>query len=526
MDSQTTTNFQTYRNDIFQDCFQQETPEENYLFISESDFNKLVPTLPDNDIVLISLFCVEDFNAIPGFTLFYAFEKRGCRNIVFLLRYVQHKESTSIAEIMPSACWFEREIRDGFGIEFKGAFDQRRLFLHEAYPRDFHPLLKSFQNRDLGLERGSIAYDEKYKFKTVHGEGVYQIPVGPVHAGIIEPGHFRFNVVGETILNLEIRMFYKHRGIEKLAENKRPAQCVAIAESISGDETAANAIAFCMAVENISNITIPEKAWFLRTIILELERIYSHLGDIAGMIVDVAFPVGAVEFQILREEILRLNSLLTGSRFMKGIICPGGLCRDIPVDSLQSLSAYLTGMGPRLEAAVSFIHRSTTVIDRLETTGIIERSLINPLNVTGPAARASGIAIDNRIDHPYGIYPLIEVIKRTADKGDVLSRFNIKADEITDSIGIIQRLITEIKDGEFVTSVPVKDGCSFAIIEAARGQNCHWVYIRNGIIDRYKVRTASFCNWQAIEHAVTRDIVPDFPLINKSLNLSYAGTDL
>ena len=173
------------------------------------------------------------------------------------------------------------------------------------------------------------------------GDGVYHVAVGPVHAGIIEPGHFRFSVIGETIFNLEVRMFYKHRGLEKLAEGKAPSECVKIAETVSGDETTANAVAYCMAVEKICDVEVPRRALQLRTLLLELERVYSHLGDLAGMCVDVAYPVGASPFFILREEIFRQNEALTGSRFQKGAVAVGGLTKDLTSESLKGLSTYL-----------------------------------------------------------------------------------------------------------------------------------------------------------------------------------------
>jgi formate hydrogenlyase subunit 5 len=519
-----TNNLLTYK--ICQEYFSHDSTKEVYVPVSEEEFELAIPSLPEFEVVLISLFGVENFAGSPGFTLIYALEKRDCLNIVLLQRQLKDKETTSIAKYFPSACWFEREIQDGFGISFADAFDKRRLFLHEAYPRTFHPLLKSFKNQDLDEMRKSKVGSENYLFKEVKGEGVYQVPVGPVHAGIIEPGHFRFSVIGETISNLEVRMFYKHRGIEKLAEVKIPSDCVNLAETISGDESVANAVAFCMAVETISGITLSERAWSLRTIMLEMERIYSHLADLAGMIVDVGFPLGAVEFSVLREEMLRYNEVFTGSRFMKDIIDIGGLKQNISTKNLMTLENYLNSFRKRLIQATSAIHKKESVIDRLETTGVIRNSLINPLNITGPAARASGVAIDNRVDHPYGIYPLIEIYKRTGENGDVLSRFNVKTAEISDSVDIIQKLIHEVRSGDVNQEIEIKDGYSVAIVEAARGQNFHWVYIKDGVIDRYKVRTASFCNWQAIEHAVMGNIIPDFPLINKSLNLSYAGTDL
>jgi Ni,Fe-hydrogenase III large subunit len=279
-------------------------------------------------------------------------------------------------------------------------------------------------------------------------------------------------------------------------------------------------------VENISGVEIPKRTWQLRTIFLEMERIYSHLGDMGGMIIDVAFPKGASHFFVLREEILRWNEALTGSRFMKGIIRTGGLTRDVPPQAIEELLYYLEDFNLRLKSALDVVCSTSSVVDRLETTGIIKKELINLLNITGPAARASGEPVDTRIDHPYGIYPILEFQKRIAEKGDVLARFNVKAQEIQDSVGIIRSIISHLTNGAVITELDIKNGYALSLIEAPRGQNLHWVNIRNGVIDRYKVRTASFCNWQAIEHAVLGNIVPDFPLINKSLNLSYAGTDL
>jgi formate hydrogenlyase subunit 5 len=512
---------------ICQALFDGKTGKEAYLPVSENELFTLVHQLNKKEIGLISLFCAENFKGAPGFTLFYVLEKKACPNIVLLQHNLKNMEFTSVVRQFPAASWFEREVQDGFGIKFSNAFDTRRLFLHEAYPDGFHPLLKSFRNTScVSSSESSKLPGELYKFKRFEGEGVYEIPVGPVHAGIIEPGHFRFSVIGEAVLGLEIRMFYKHRGIEKLAEGKSPADCVAVAEAISGDESAANAVAFCMAVEQLSALAVPVRVWQLRTVMLELERIYSHLGDMAGMMVDVAYPVGAGDFFILREEVLRLNNEISGSRFLKGIIAPGGLKKDVPPAALAALSGYLKTFDERFRKAVAFIHRSPSVIDRLETTGIINEKLISPLNITGPAARASGMGIDTRVDHPYGLYPSLNMKIRTADKGDVLSRFNVRAEEILDAVVIVQRILSIIEDGPILAEAVFKDGYALAMVEAARGQSVHWVYIKDGVIDRYKVRTASFCNWQAIEHAVIGNIVPDFPLINKSLNLSYAGTDL
>jgi formate hydrogenlyase subunit 5 len=495
---------------------------EFYVRPDEPEFMASVEGLALRKFVLIGLFACEDFSDRSPSTLFYVFEKK--EHILVLVRDVD-RETTSVARQFPSASWFERECTDGFGIVFDGAFDTRRLFLHEEYPDNFHPLQKSFRNGPITVKDGIDPGDE-YAFRVVSGEGVYQVPVGPVHAGIIEPGHFRFSVIGETIFNLEVRMFYKHRGIEKLAEGRQPADCVGIAEAVSGDESAANATAFCRAVEKISGIQIPDRAWYLRTILLEMERIASHLNDQNGMLIDVAFPLGANQFSVLREECARMNDTLTGSRFLRDTICIGGVSRDINKGLLTGLAQFLKVFRNRYRVGLKIVLSTTSVIDRFATTGTINKPLLRPLNITGPAARASGGKVDVRVNHPYGIYHRYARPLNVLRDGDVLSRFTVRAAEIMDSVDMIEKLIEEIPEGEICGRGTVADGYALSLVESPRGQNLCWVRIRGGKIERYKVRTASFCNWQVIEHAVQGNILADFPVINKSLNLSYAGTDL
>lgn len=494
---------------------------EWYLTTSETEFLPLVTSLVSRDCALIGLFCVEGFSAAP-FSLLYVFESRG---VVLILVRDTEGTATSIARLLPSASWPEREVRDGFGIGFEGTFDDRRLFLHETYPPDFHPLRKSVRNEPVCMIP-AVKPEDEYPFRSVKGEGVYQIPVGPVHAGIIEPGHFRFSVIGEKIFNLEIRMFYKHRGIEKLAEGKDPADAVRIAEAVSGDESVANAVAYCNAVEKIAGTPVPSRAWYLRTILLELERIGSHLGDQAGMLVDVAFPMGASQFSVIREEIFRMNALLTGSRFMRGKVVPGGLSKDIRNEDLQELKRFIGLVRRKYRVGLKIVLSTSSVLDRFSPTGVIKKSLLRPLNITGPMARASGGNGDVRIDHPYGIYGQHSPSVKILNDGDILSRFTVKASEIMDSLDLIERLLTSLPDGPVRVEPAKKDGYAASLVESARGQDFCWVWIRNGVIERYKVRTASYCNWLSIEHAVQGEIVPDFPVVNKSLNLSYAGTDL
>lgn len=546
--------------------------DEAYVRLSNAGFERAALALAKRQFSLIGLFCAEAFEKEEGFSLFYAFKQTGRAPVLVLVREAGREgKVSSVAESFPSASWFEREVRDGFGLEFTGAFDTRRLFLHECYPEGFHPLKKAFKNGPLNLretEAGTTKVGanevganevgtneigkpgEEYRFRQLKGEGVYQVPVGPVHAGIIEPGHFRFGVIGEPIFSLEIRLFYKHRGIEKLAEGKSPYECVALAEAISGDESAANAVGFCTAVERVCGIQVPERAECLRAVLLELERVYSLLGDLAGMAVDVGFSLVASPFLILREEVFRQNEKLTGSRFLRGMMVPGGLKKDIKDSALKELTPFFAKFSRTFESAFERAMSSSSLIDRFATTGVVKKGLIVPLNLTGPLAKASGCPADTRLNRPYGAYGYFSPGPSLRKGGDVLSRYEVKADEIRESLKLIDRLLEEMPESPvFAGNVPEpgeetgsdsfgrlstpgtpstsgRSGYALTLVEAPRGQNLHWVYLKNGLVDRYKVRTASFCNWQAIEHAVLGNIIPDFPVINKSLNMSYAGTDL
>ena len=432
----------------------------------------------------------------------------------------------SIADIFPSASLFEREIGDGFGITFLGAYDSRRLFLHECYPDDFHPLKKDVQNKPVYQSKPSVPYN----FREVQGSGVFQVPVGPVHAGIIEPGHFRFSVIGEEILNLEIRLGYLHRGIEKLTEGKSPYDAIIIAEAVSGDESVAHAAGFCQAVEQIAGIRISPRAEYIRGILMELERVYCLLSDLSGMVTDIGHPVSAARFLIIREEIQKLASELTGSRFMKGSLIIGGVKQDLSLSTLKSLFSRSGKAEIEIEEIAGWVLSIPSVLDRFTQTGVIKQELVEPLALSGPIARATGYQADVRIDHPYGIYR-----KRTSSQvceqgGDVLARFSQKYREILSSLRMVQELVLFIPEGRVQENgsdlAPISDGYSLSVVESPRGMLITWIYIKNGVIQRCKIRNPSFCNWYAIEHAVVGNILPDFPLINKSLNLSYVGMDL
>jgi len=493
-----------------------------YFQVPEQMFEQVIREMKDEGKILVCLFGVEDLEEFGGINLLYVFEDRASFRFQIFLRSGVTASVPSIALIFPNASLFEREISDGFGLTFVGSYDTRRLFLHESYHEGFHPLRRSYVNQPLHLTESG----NPYQFREIEGSSVYQVPVGPVHAGIIEPGHFRFSVIGEEIVNLEIRLGYLHRGIEKCAEGMLPDQAVRVAESISGDESVVNACGLSQSVEQICGVRVPPRAEYLRGVLLELERAYSLLSDLAGMVTDIAYPVAASRFLIQREELQREADHLTGSRFMKGSICIGGVTSDLSSEMLQELFKTVG----RIEQEVQEITENTlnvpSVIDRFSTTGIIRSELIHPLALSGPIARACGNCTDVRIDHPYGIYQERPPAQVYESGGDVFARFTQKYQEILASLRYMQELILFVPEGPVRIPVHMRDGYTLITLESPRGMSLHWVFIRDGRIHRYKVRTASFCNWYAIEHAVIGNIVPDFPLINKSLNLSYAGTDL
>ena len=281
-----------------------------------------------------------------------------------------------------------------------------------------------------------------------------------------------------------------------------------------------------MAVEKIASTTLPRRAWELRILLLEMERIYCHLGDLAGMLVDVGYPVGASSFFVLREEIMRWNYILVGSRFLKGAIIPGGLSKDIDDEKLSFFNYYLAGFSKRLEQALSRVEKASIVIDRFDTTGIVLPELITPLSLSGPIARASGYEGDTRQLHPYGLYNELYLKIPTKTAGDVLARFKVKAREINSSTNLMESILDNCKPGPVFVDCNGKSGQTLTAVEAPRGRNLHWLRLNNGKVESWEPLTASFCNWLALEHAAVGNILPDFPVINKSFNLSYAGNDL
>ncbi|MDD1772221.1 MAG: NADH-quinone oxidoreductase subunit C [Methanomassiliicoccales archaeon] len=440
------------------------------------------------------------------------------RGVIVIEGALEGTTYPSLTIELPSAHWYEREMMEMSGIVPLDHPNMRPLHLHD-WPKNEHPLSPSFpSDREVPLVGGT------YHYRKVEGEGIMEVPVGPVHAGVIEPGHFRFSTAGEPIINLEVRLGFVHRGVEKSMEGCPLPRALRLTERISGDNGVAHSMAFCQAVE--MGTDVPERAKMLRCIYSEMERIYNHLGDIGGMATDVAFAVPAAAAATLRERMLRLNHDLTGHRLLWGTMVPGGVAKDIDAERSDHLQNALVDLGLSFDPIEDTLFNSPSFLDRVETTGTLSLSQAKDLRATGPVARASGWDRDARRDFPYAAYARMGFQVQVQREGDVLSRLRVKIGEMRESMSIVKQCLDLMQDGELRVEVPVPDGMGVGLVESPRGELVHCVHFENGKMIRYKVRDPSFCNWPTMEKAVLGNIVPDFPLINKSYNLSYAGNDL
>ena len=427
----------------------------------------------------------------------------------------------SLAKDIYSASLFEREIWEMFGIEPRGNPDLRRLNLHdEVWPQGNYPLRKDFSAKPQGNTG-------EYKFSRVEGEGIFEVPVGPVHAGIIGPGHFVFSAAGEPIINLEIRLGFTHRGVEKLFEGRSCLDAVKLSELVSGDSSFAHSLSFVMSIEKICAVSIPEQAGYLRGIYLELERMYNHVNDIGGIAVDVGFSFPAALASVIKEVILQLNEKLASSRYLKGANTVGGVLKGIDNEKKEALLNALRKIKPDFAQLVKILDSSVSFMDRVDSTGVLKRKTAEDLGITGPAGRASGINSDLRKYFP-GVYHEAKLKTATQESGDVLARLRVRIAEFEESMRLLEVFLGKIVPGKSI-NVPVslKEGCALGYTEGWRGQVLYWVQINSsGMIDRCKIVDPSFHNWQGLSYAVLGNIIPDFPLCNKSFDLSYPGNDL
>lgn len=455
------------------------------------------------------------------------FARRRCYLQLVTRLALQKPQIPSQAGVYPAASRSERHTRDMYGIEFSGDTDARPWIRHEAWSKHEYPLRKDFP---LSGDAAEVTPpNTNYQFVKARGSGVYEIPVGPVHAGIIEPGHFRFQAVGETVLNLEERLGYVHKGIEKLAEGRTPEQLSKLAGRISGDTTVAHSWAACRAMEQAGDIVIPLRAAFLRGLLCERERIANHLGDVGAICNDVGFAFAQMQMTRLREQWLRSQQQWFGHRLLMDTLTPGGVKHDISAETIASMHTELRDLRAELDEIIPALDLNSSLEDRLYTAGYLSVKTATDFGALGYVGRASGQDVDARRDVCYAPYDLLSLKVEVEDQGDVASRVWIRIKEVFASMKLIRQILNELPDDGIQAdwSVPQADSYGLGIVEGFRGEIISFVrFGRQNTIERFYPRDPSLFNWLALEKIVINNIVPDFPVCNKSVNGSYSGYDL
>lgn len=478
-----------------------------------------------HDLPLKTVVATDERKEEGGFKIFYVFGIPG-KNM-YVAPFITLKDTVdfpSMTSVMPQVHLYEREIKEFFGLNPVGHPSPDRWLLHANWPKDIYPLRKDVEwntrPKDTGL------------FNTVgrvDGEGVFEISVGPVHAGIIEPGHFRFSMAGEEIIALEPRLGYVHKGIEKLFETLSLDKKIILSEHVSGDTSFTHCLAFCQALESLAGVEVPERAKYLRVFYSELERLANHIGDIGLILLGTAFNFGSSQGALLREIILQMHEELTGSRFLRGVNCIGGVTRDIDLESSERVGEQLTRIENDFADLMKTVDKNLTIFNRLSKTGTLPFQTAKDLGAVGVVARGSGIAMDARNDFPYAAYRNLEVPSVTEKTGDVCARFRVRVSEIYASFALVRDALTRLSVGSIRAEGPFElaaNSYAVSITEGWRGDIVYSVATDSaGSISRVHVRDASFLNWPLFIQFAPGNVVLDFPLMNKSCNLSYSGND-
>ncbi|MDE1906562.1 MAG: nickel-dependent hydrogenase large subunit [Rhodospirillales bacterium] len=405
----------------------------------------------------------------------------------------------------PGANWFQRLAKDLNGHIAIGFADTRTAVEH-------------FREPD-----GRAAWPE---FTAPNVEGVHQVAVGPVHAGIIEPGHFRFSVVGEQVLKLEARLGYAHKGTLGLMRGKSARQAARYAARVSGDATVAHSIAFARAAEAALGMEAPERAVYLRALMAEIERLANHTSDIGAMAGDAGFAFLDSRFALAREYLCAAAHAAFGHRLMMDIVVPGGVAGDIAEGGAVIIEDALDSLERELPSLTRVFEDYASLQDRVVGTGIVPPALAASYNAGGYVGRASGQSTDARLMPGYPPYQALSVSVPVLQEGDVAARIKIRLEEIPESIRLVRMILDALPQGALALAPPASSGMGLGVAESFRGPVWHWLNIDNGQIQDAFVADASTLHWPLLEHAATTAILADFPLINKSINGSYSGVDL
>jgi Ni,Fe-hydrogenase III large subunit len=427
----------------------------------------------------------------------------------------------SVGRLHPPAIRLERAMRDLVGLEPEGLPDTRLWLDHGKWGRR-HPL---------GATREAAANPDAYAFLPAEGESVHQIPVGPVHAGIIEPGHFRFTANGETVVRLEERLGYVHKGIESLMAGRPVERASLLAGRVSGDSTVACALAFARSVEAALGVDVPSRAVWLRALQAELERLANHFGDIGAICNDAAFAMLHAQCGLLREQVLRTADACFGHRLMMDRVVPGGVRADLPRDGERQLLAFTAAARRLFPELVELYDNTASLQDRTVGTGFLAPALVEQFGAGGYVGRASGRGLDARRTPGYAPYDTLQFEIPVLEEGDVNARVWIRIREVEQSLSLVDEIVRRLPSGPVVVPIAgvaagdVREGV--ALVEGFRGDVLAWVRIdADGNVERCHIRDPSWFQWPLLEAAIDGNIVADFPLCNKSFNCSYAGHDL
>jgi len=429
-----------------------------------------------------------------------------------------------IADEFPFADRMERATADLLGFVAHGFEDRRPWLNHGTWPADYFPLRRACADVPVHPQPA-----QDYRFVRVEGDGVHEFAVGPVHAGIIEPGHFRFSVVGEKVLRLEERLGYTHKGTEQRFTRMVPLEGHKLAGRVSGDSTVAFAWAYCMALESAARCEVPARAQWLRALMLERERVANHLNDLGFLGNDAALGFGLAQFSRLREDWLRLSNAAHGHRLMMDCVVPGGVAADVDAAMLKRFARQCDEFEAEVRILEGIYEAHAGLQDRFATAGIVTPQLAAQLGMTGLAGRASGRAFDLRVDQRWAPYDVLDVAMATDSNGDVAARVAVRFQETFESLRLIRQICRQLPAGPVGGEVvlPAQGAVGAGWVEGWRGEV--FVALELGAdssIVRCHCHDPSWQNWPALEHAIIGNIVPDFPLINKSFNLSYSGHDL
>jgi Ni,Fe-hydrogenase III large subunit/NADH:ubiquinone oxidoreductase subunit C len=446
----------------------------------------------------------------------------------------------SLVNTLSAADWYERELWDEAGIVAKDHPRLRRLRLPATWPADTYPLRGMggphlLEASEAGAEEEGeawvplVGHDDEREVLDPGPEGVVDYPLGPVRSGVVESGHYTLRTVGEEIVDFHLQLFYKHRGIEQHAVGRSPLHLPLLAERISGTSGFAHALATCEALERAAEIVVPPRARFLRTFFAELERLYNHLGYHADLCQATGLVVGQAQFDLLKERVLRLNAELTGHRYLFGACVYGGVARNLSAEGVQAARALIGTLRQQAQRLGQMTLASPSHVDRLDHTGILPPEEARTWEVVGPIARASGIDRDARRDFPYAAYDEVTFDVPVLEQGDALARARVRVEEIIQSLRILEQILDKLPQGSVrLTDIELpKAQAALGWVESPRGEGLHWLQMdAGGHVARYRVRTASFANAQAFPLCIPgRNILTDFPVIEQSWGLSYAGAD-